>query len=339
MNEPAAVVVTEPSQVGEARRVASAAARAAAFPATAVGRVALVVSEMATNLVKHASDGLLVIRVIDGGAGPGLELVALDRGPGIARLEESRRDGVSTAGTLGGGLGAIARVSDEWDLHSAVGRGSVVFARLWCEGRAPVADGGFQVAGVALPTRRERACGDAWAEAHRAAEAALLVVDGLGHGEEAARAAGAAVDAFRDHPWLTPADQLRSLHEALFHTRGAAAAVARLDARAGTLVFAGIGNVAGWVVGGHGTRHTVSSHGIVGHQVRKIREFTYPFGHGTFLVLHTDGVTDRFDLGAYPGLARSHPLLMAATLVRDFRRPADDACVVVARHLQGGGKR
>lgn len=87
------------------------------------------------------------------------------------------------------------------------------------------------------------------------------------------------------------------------------------------------------------THHTVSSHGIVGHQVHRVREFAYPFGPGRLLALHTDGVTDRFDLGAYPGLARSHPLLMAATLVRDFRRPADDACVVVARHLQGGRKR
>jgi anti-sigma regulatory factor (Ser/Thr protein kinase) len=339
MSEPAALAVTEPSQVGEARRLASAAAMAAAFPPTGVGRVALVVSEMATNLVKHATDGLLVIRVMDGGGPPGLEVVALDRGPGIDRLEHSRRDGVSTAGTLGGGLGTIARVADEWDLHSSVGRGTVVFARLWRDPVETVVGRAFQAAGVALPARWERACGDAWGEAHRTDETALLVVDGLGHGVEAAGAAAAAIDAFRQHPWLAPAEQLRSLHGALFHTRGAAAAVARLDARAGTVVFAGVGNVSGSVVGPNGTHHAVSSHGIVGHRLHRVREFTYDIGPGSLLILHTDGVSGRLDLDAYPGLAPSHPLLVAATLVRDFRRPADDACVVIVRHAESVEKR
>ncbi len=227
MSEPTALVVTEPSQVGEARRVASSAARTVDFPPQEVGRVALVASEMATNLVKHAIDGLLVIRSIEDGGPSGLELVAVDRGPGMGRVEEFRRDGMSTTGTLGGGLGTIGRLADEWDLHSTVGRGTVVFARFWPEPVDPVVGPGFECAGLALPAPWQRACGDAWAEAHGPGRAALLVVDGLGHGEEAARAAGAAVDAFRDHPWLHPAAQLRALHTALLGTRGAAAAVAR----------------------------------------------------------------------------------------------------------------
>lgn len=339
MSERAAVAVIEPSQVGEARRLASAAATTAAFQPAGVSRVALVVSEIATNLVKHASDGLLLIRTIHGRGPAGVELVALDRGPGIERLEESRQDGFSTAGSLGGGLGTIARHADEWDLHSVVGRGTVVFARFWPEAVKPAAGAAFDCAGVALPAPWERQCGDTWAEAHRPVETALMVVDGLGHGDQAARAAAAAADAFYEHPWLAPADQLRALHDALFHTRGAAAAVARLDAQAGTVVFAGIGNVAGAVVGPQGTTHAVSSHGIVGHQFNRVREFTYDIGPASLLMLHTDGVSGRFDLDAYPGLARSHPLLVAATLVRDFRRAADDACVAVARHAGGGRER
>jgi anti-sigma regulatory factor (Ser/Thr protein kinase) len=339
MSGPTALVVVEPSQVGEARRVASSAARTVDFPPQEVGRVALVASEMATNLVKHASDGLLVIRTVQGGRRPGVELVALDRGPGIARPEESREDGVSTVGTLGGGLGAIARLSDEWDLHSVVGRGTILFARVWREAVEAVVAPAFVAAGVALPAPRERACGDAWAEAHRPPETALVVIDGLGHGDEAARAAAVALDGFRNDPWLAPADQLRALHRALFHTRGAAAAVARLDASVGRMAFAGIGNVAAAVVARQGTQHPVSSHGIVGHKLHHVRDFVYDLGRGDLVILHTDGVSGRFDLDAYPGLARAHPLLVAATLVRDFRRPTDDACVVVARHADGGQER
>jgi len=103
--EPIAVVVTEPSQVGEARRAAVALANLLGFDETEIAKVALVVTETASNLVKHAAGGIVLLTPIESGGVVGVEVLALDRGPGVADLAACLRDGFSTAGTPGTGLG------------------------------------------------------------------------------------------------------------------------------------------------------------------------------------------------------------------------------------------
>lgn len=325
--------VHEATQAGEARRRVSALAARLGFGETDAGRAALLATEMATNLVKHARGGghLLVQAVARGGV-TGLELLALDKGPGMDNLARHLQDGFSTVGTSGTGLGAVTRVADAWDVHSLPGTGTALLARLWHGEAPPPAAAG----GVSIPKPGQEVCGDAWS-CHRAgALTSVVVADGLGHGPDAAEASNEAVRVFREGPARAPAEILERMHGALRGTRGAAVAVAHADAGAGEVRMAGIGNISVSVVRPGESRSLVSHGGIVGHEARKFQEFTAPWGPGAVLVLHSDGVGTRWDAGRYPGLLSRDPALLAGVLLRDFTRGNDDATVAAVRVPAGG---
>jgi anti-sigma regulatory factor (Ser/Thr protein kinase) len=321
--------VAEASQAGEARRIARAFAESLELDATDIAKVAIVVTEAATNLVKHAHGGTILLGALDGDGTRGMSILALDRGPGIANLAECLRDGISTAGSPGTGLGAIRRLSSLFDIYTDAA-GTALMATIGPQARGRPA-GLLEVGAVCVPIAGEEVSGDGWAVIQGGRHALAVVVDGLGHGPDAARAAVAALAAVRDHPSSTPEEAIDRIHGALRGTRGAAASVAAFDPERRLVRFAGIGNVAGAVISDAGQRSMVSHHGILGQQVRKIQEFSYPWPEGAIVVLHSDGVTSHWDLDAHPGLARRHPMLAAGVLYRDCLRGRDDATVLVVR--------
>jgi hypothetical protein len=158
-----------------------------------------------------------------------------------------------------------------------------------------------------------------------------MVADGLGHGPEAAKASNTAVDLLAISPALAPMALIQVAHDSLHSTRGAAVAVAELDLERSLVKFAGIGNIAGTIFAADKSRHLASYNGTVGHEMRKIQEFTYPWSADALLVLHSDGLGTHWDLDAYPGLAARHPSLIAGVLYRDFNRGRDDVTVLVAK--------
>lgn len=325
--------------VAEARHAARVLCDEAGFAEVDAGRVAIVAAELATNLAKHATGGLLLAELVDSGWGPVVELVSLDRGPGIRR-ETAFRDGFSTAGTPGTGLGAVARISDECDLYSTAAWGTVLVARLHARTPgAPAARARATVGGLRLPAPGEAVCGDAWAAEEGPGRVSVMVSDGLGHGEAAAEAGEAATAVFRANPGLDPEPLLEAVHAALRHTRGAAVAVAVGDRRARTVTYAGIGNIAAAVVSASGTHRLVSRNGIAGHRAVQIRALSYPWEPGALLVLHSDGITAHWDLDAYPGLTARHPSVVAGWLAWQLRRGTDDACAVVVRDPEEEGGR
>jgi anti-sigma regulatory factor (Ser/Thr protein kinase) len=327
------LAVDEAGAAGVARRVAMDCARRLGFTEQRSGEVAIVAAELASNLHRHADGGVLSVRLLRRGEVGGVELVALDSGPGMADLPLSSLDGHSTAGTLGIGLGAVQRLSDRATGYSQPGRGTVFAAQLWPEGHGPA--GRAAVGGLSRPITGEKVCGDRFA-ARLAADGGLLVLvaDGLGHGSLAAAASAAVADAFLATPLSAPGAILEHVHRTVSHTRGAAVSVARVGG--GSVVFAGLGNVAGTIAFPDGERRgMVSMPGIVGHQSRVVREFAYDLPAEGVVVLHSDGVSDRWSLREYPGLARRDPLLVAATLLREAGVRRDDACVAVARGGEG----
>jgi anti-sigma regulatory factor (Ser/Thr protein kinase) len=327
------VPVDDAGAAGIARRVAVDCARRLGFSEQRAGEVAIVAAELAGNLHRHADGGVLSVRCLrspgpTGTAIGGVELVAVDSGPGMADLPFSAVDGHSTAGTLGIGLGAVQRLSDRAVGYSQPGRGTVYAAQLWRT--RDEAQPAARVAGLARPITGEVVCGDRYAARVHDGALLVLVADGLGHGTLAATASAAATDAFLAGGLDAPAAILEHLHRVISHSRGAAVSVARIE---GTAVrFAGMGNVAGVIALPDGDRRTmVSMPGIVGHQRRSFREFSYELPAEGVVVLHSDGVSDRWSLRDYPGLPRHDPLLVAATLLRDAGVRRDDACVAVAR--------
>jgi anti-sigma regulatory factor (Ser/Thr protein kinase) len=324
------VEVTDASAVGEVRRLAADLAYDAGFDDRDAGRLALVVTEAATNLVKHAGQGEILLRPIAADAQRGVDMIALDRGPGIANLPSALRDGFSSTGTPGNGLGAMARLASVFDLYSRAGAGTVVFARVW-PAAAPARDDGFVLGGINVPHPGEPVSGDCWAVRGEGQRTGVLVADGLGHGQYASDAARAAAAAFHRHAHAPPAEVLERIHEALRPTRGAAVAVVDIDRGRQLLRFAGLGNIAGTILANGATRSVVSHHGTAGHAARRIQEFTYPWPAGAVLVLHSDGLSSRWTMDPYPGLLERHPMLIAALLYRDCRRARDDTTVVVLR--------
>jgi len=337
LGESAVVSVTEASQVGEARRACAAFTSRLGWDETTSGEAALIVTEAAGNLVKHGGGGILLLRELQGDGRRGLEFLALDKGPGMTDPDQCLRDGFSTAGTPGTGLGAVRRMADEFDIYTATGCGVALLARLWPRGGAQqsssrsVQAGAVQVGAVSAAKAGEPICGDSWAWERRARQDVLLVADGLGHGPQAADAAREAVRLFRAHAALDPLEILQRIHAALRSTRGAAVAIAVLDHDSHSLRYVGVGNISATILAGGETRSAVSFGGTVGHQLRKMQEFVYPFPARAMLVMHSDGMATSWHLDAYPGLVMRDPSLVAGVLYRDFQRGRDDVTVVAAR--------
>ena len=327
-----AFVVRDETQVGEARRGAVALAQGLGFGEEDAGRVAIVATELATNLFKHGTGGELLVGSYDDGGSGGVECLALDKGPGMTDVRASMRDGQSTVGSAGTGLGAIKRGSHLVDIYSRPGFGTAILVRLQ-QGRPSRADALREpaVGAVTLPKLGEEACGDAWCARPHLGGLTLMVADGLGHGPSAAQAAHAAVSAFLTRPERPPGELLDIMHAALRSTRGAAVAVASVDVADGQVVFAGIGNVAGVLITQAGSRRMVSHNGTVGQVAKRVQEFAYPFEGVPLVILCSDGLGTGWDLAAYPGLSQRHPTLIAGILYRDFNRGRDDVTVLVAR--------
>lgn len=326
------IQISDASHIGTARRAAVDLAQALGFDETTTGQLSLIVTEAGTNLVKHGGGGQLILSAVDDGGEQHVEVVALDRGPGIANLARSLEDGYSTAGSQGTGLGALRRLASDFDIYSRQGRGTAVLARVSHRARRPMVSRlRFEIAGLCVAAPGEEVCGDAWDVESGISGTTLMVADGLGHGPGAAEAANESVKAFRAHHGRPPGLRLEAIHAALRGTRGAAVAVAAVDLQERVVRFAGLGNISARLVAAGHVRHLVSHNGTAGHAARRIDEFAYPWHSRDLLIMHSDGLATQRDLDAYPGLAERHPSLIGAVLYRDFTRGRDDVSVVVAR--------
>ncbi|WP_142848671.1 ATP-binding protein [Telmatospirillum sp. J64-1] len=324
------IPVKDQSEVGEARRQVQAMARSLGFDETEAGRAAIAATEAATNLVKHAGGGDILARPVSRGDTLGLEILALDKGRGIANLAQSMADGYSTAGSPGTGLGALMRQSQEFDIYAPTGKGTVVLARLWRHGVIPPR-GPAEASAISLPMTGESVCGDSWAVLPRPDGIRVMVADGLGHGSFAAQAALEAQRIFSNYGHQRLEALMDSLHRALKPTRGAAIAIAELDYGLGNATFCGVGNIAAALLGPSGVRRLVSTNGTVGHSMRKILGVSYPCDRQTLLVMHSDGLGGQVSLDSYPGLTMRDSAIIAGVLFRDLPHRHDDHTLLVAK--------
>lgn len=320
------VAIEDASQVAEARRMAREIAGNLGFDESKAEKVAIVATEVSTNILKHAVRGELLLSITEACA---LELLALDQGPGMNNVEQCRQDGYSTGGSSGDGLGAIGRLSDASDIYSAAGGGTASLAR-WILARGQ--EGLLRVGAVNVAKRGQEVCGDAWGVEQTPEAATFLIADGLGHGYEASLASLEAVRTLRRNPDLAPVDLIDASHKALRSSRGAAVAVARIDRMRGKLTFSGVGNITAQVYSGAArSQHLVSVNGTAGHDALRLREFSYPWPADGMLVMHSDGLSSHTDVASRPRLALHDPSLIAGVLYRDFTRGQDDATAVVGK--------
>jgi anti-sigma regulatory factor (Ser/Thr protein kinase) len=319
------VRVEDPSAAAACRGAAQALASRLEFPEARTDQLTLAVTEAATNLHKHASQGSLLLRIARQDGSPGIELVTIDAGPGFRDAAAALRDGHSTSGTLGIGLGAIRRLADFCDLYSVPGQGTALVARFWPTphpGAAPYA-------GLVRPITGETECGDIFGAVEADGRLTGVLCDGLGHGPLAASAALAGVAAVLEDPAGEPAVLVERAHRRMAHTRGGAVAVVQVSGQVAW--FAGLGNVAATILADGARKGMLSVPGIAGHQARTIRQFEYAVPPGAAVILHSDGISARWEPAALPGLNARDPLVVAASLLAQAGSHRDDAGILVLK--------
>jgi anti-sigma regulatory factor (Ser/Thr protein kinase) len=324
-------VVTQSADVGAVRRaVAGCADRLRAGPGLAdqAGQAA---TELATNLLHHAlPGGWILARPLPPAA---VEILAVDRGPGIDDLAAALSGRSARPYGLGCGLSAVARASSHFDIDTGPGRGTTVLAVV-ASGDPRTATGRPPPpcwAGVSVGI--DDACGDGWAVAEVGGGITVTVVDGLGHGAYASLAADAAMGALAENP--TDLDgYLARANAAMRETRGAVLAVCRLEPHRGEMRCLSVGNISGAILHAGAQCTLVPFRGVVGAADTPPRSkiTSYPWLPGATLVLWTDGLASHIDLASYAGLFTHAPAVAAAALHRDHSTDHDDSTVVVVRN-------
>jgi anti-sigma regulatory factor (Ser/Thr protein kinase) len=342
MNLSSQLLIEDPSQVGEARRIVTSVGEDAGLGETERGKLALIITEAGNNLLKHAKRGKIVYRVLKSEVGAGIELLILDQGPGISDIGKSLQDGYSTAGTPGTGLGAIQRLSDYFEIYSQAGSGTVVLSQVFSKSyqessrlkNRPLTP--FAIGAISIPIKNETKCGDSWSWISSSDRTLLMVADGLGHGPKAAEASQEAERIFEQNIHHSPVQILEAAHRALYATRGAAMAVCEIIPEKRLIRYSGIGNITGLILPSslhEESHHFVSLGGIVGQQTRRLQEFEYQWIPGSLLIMYSDGLLNRWKFDAYPGIKARHPSIIAGVLFRDFNRGNDDITVIVAKEI------
>lgn len=125
------ILISEEIHIAEVQREALLLAYDLGFSRTDAYYLATAVTELATNIIRHAGGGDIGLRSLARSDAVGVEVVARDAGPGIANIECALRDGFSTNGGLGCGLPGVSRLMDDLTIHSEVGRGTWIRACKW----------------------------------------------------------------------------------------------------------------------------------------------------------------------------------------------------------------
>lgn len=324
------IEVSESSQAGEARRTAVAYAEEMHMEESRCGAIAIAATEMATNLVKHAGRGHILLQPLHG-SNSGIRIMSVDKGPGIANVARALEDGHSTAGTMGTGLGAIRRLADSFELYSLPESGTVVCAEFRQTRTTQATRPAIEVGVVSEPLAGEDVSGDGWGMRTTVNGILLMLVDGLGHGLLASEAAREAERVLSETREDNPKEIIHISHLALKKTRGAAESIARINTENGLVSYAGVGNISASIVSPAGSRSIASHNGILGQNTERVQEFTLPWNSNDILVMHSDGLLSRWDLQRYAGIWNRASSVIAAVLHRDFSRGRDDVTVLVAK--------
>lgn len=268
-------------------------ARQIGFAGNNLAQLEIIVAELTTNLVKHATGGgeILVRKIKCENELTGIELICLDAGPGMSSPLKMMQDGISTTKTLGQGLGAIMRLSDEFDLYTLKGWGTIVLSRLFLVKPIAIAEKKIDVQVIMISKPGETACGDRWDVIFKGNVLKFIIVDGLGHGIHAQDASTEAIESFRNYQHMEPNEALIAIHAAIRKTRGAVINITCIDFGAGAMSYCGVGNISSRVVSGK-NKSFISYVGIVGHTMPSaINNHVYQWEKQDVLVIHSDGIT------------------------------------------------
>ncbi len=329
--------IDEISQVGEARRFALVLCAELDFEEVQKGRVGIIVNELGNNLIRYAQKSQLIFRKFTSGDLVGIEILSIDSGPGMDEYI-AIKDGYSTGTTPGTGLGSVKRQSDLFDIYSHREKGTVIVSRVFSKralnytNQSMMADDSIEVGAINCPYKGEQVSGDSWLVQQTEMGLAVIVADGLGHGPLANVASTKAIRTFKDDLQSPLDHQMNHISNDLKGTRGAAVFI--LLTAADSISYSGVGNISAFIQEPTKAKNLSSQNGTAGIRIGSVRVNSEEWGINNYLILHSDGLTNKWNLNSYPGIYGKHPSIIAAVLFRDCNRFTDDSAIVVIRRAQ-----
>ena len=310
-----------------------AKAAAAGFSGRKVGEIDIIVAELVSNLVRHGGGGQLFVKLVEEAHTQGIEIIAVDSGPGIGDVNRMIEDGISTKNSLGQGLGAIKRLSQVFQVYSQRGWGTIVLARVFNEElpdfrKPPKAD----IRYLAIPKPGEEYCGDGFVSVTTSRYIKLFFGDGLGHGPEAEKAVRMACDAFRKFTDPDPVEIIRYLNSEVKKSRGLVGTTAVFDIKDAIWRICGVGNISTRIYTGAIPKNHISYNGIIGLNVpNTLNAHVSPYEKGQLLIMCSDGLHSRWDMLKFPTVLRQDYSVLLAALIKDFARYTDDMSVMACK--------
>jgi anti-sigma regulatory factor (Ser/Thr protein kinase) len=333
MIETLRIRVEDSSAVGHARRQINEFCRDLLLPFSEedLGNIALLSTELGTNLVKHAGSGELVVHPLRLHEAVGLQILAIDHGPGFKEGYNKLEEGKSSAGTLGYGLGGIRRIAKVFDFISLQGKGVILVCQYWPAAMQIMVDAwDLPFGGVNVPKPGETVSGDCWTIEMVGDRYRIFFADGLGHGIGASEAATQAAVLFKKYKTKPLEDLVRIVHQGLQSSRGAVLAIMEVDLHRHTLIHIGVGNISSKIITATKQQSLLSANGTVGFQINKLYINEVVLAEKSFVILHSDGIGSHWDSFAFDTLWEHHPSVVAGLLYHTYARTTDDAsCVII----------
>jgi len=335
------------ADVGVCRRKSVGLAGQLGFDEVKTGEVAILVSELVTNVLKHGGGkGRIVICQLQNDDNrKAIEIWCYDIGKGIPDVEKALLDGFSVKHSLGIGLGTIRRFSDIFEINPILKnpfinkdlnvlnnyKHCIRIVKWVPENRWIGTNRNLIVGASSRCIPGETLNGDTYLMSHISpVKTIAAVIDGLGHGKEAHLASNIIKEQILLKFELPLVELIKYIHLAARGTRGAVIGIVFINIEISKLYFVGIGNIEGFILSDSGKKSLISFGGIIGHNIRTPHIFEFPFKRGDSVCLYSDGINTRWNSDDLNW--KEHPQKNADFLINNYSRINDDATVLIINH-------
>lgn len=312
------------------------------FSEKEIAEVSIVVNELCDNMIKHAAvEGKIRFSQIVDENRTGIEIVAEDKGPGIENIEEMLKDGVSSKGTLGGGFGAIRRLSDYFEIRSntkslgdsTVQPGTIIVVKKWRASSlhtSRVISSDITVSVLTKPYYGSSVNGDGYYIRSSSGKDIIAVLDGLGHGVEAFEATNCAIKIIDENTHKSVEEIMKTMNLVLKNKRGAVVALFSIDRFEKEFEMLSIGNIDIRLMSEEATERLFSYNGYIGGYTGNFKTTRHAYKRGDILTLCTDGVSTKWEFEQYINENISNPTVLCNLVFNEYARQNDDATMLVA---------
>lgn len=339
------VEIKERHQIFSVKRDIAKFAKELGFSDKEIDEISIAVIELGENLITHnVIEGEIIYSSFEEGKKKGLEIISIDKGPGIASIEAVMEDGFSSKKSLGIGLGAVKRMMSELSIESSVKylQSSIDFsenlpstkiiARKIIKPKDKEISHLSKKTTFSLFTRSkigEKYNGDNYILKSFDNKTLFGVIDGLGHGIGASEASNIARISILEHFSEELDVIVEFLHQKLKKTRGVALSLGLIDYELEVFKYVGIGNVLARIFNAPAPIRPLNYNGTLGVSLRKYKIFDYPWDQNNVIILTSDGISSKYVLDDFFDVLYQHSMKIGQRIFKKFGKYYDDATILI----------